>query len=111
MPSLEDLTHSMKQLKDSGEADVKLSKETRDKYVALIKNFRTALKAERDNLNGLEALGNAGTFASATQTKSNLQSNVVDTGGIQKTLDKYLDYLDEFEATVKKSCDRIIESG
>jgi hypothetical protein len=106
-----DLTSNMKAIHDNGPADVKLSAETRDQYLKVVQKFRDALAAERRNMDGLEKLGNVGGYSSANQTKTNLELNVTGIGGIQETMDKYLAYLDEFEATVKKAADRLLKNG
>jgi hypothetical protein len=108
---IDGLTDSLNDLKDNGKADVKLSAETRDKYLKLISTFRDALQAQRKNMNGLEAIGNVGLFESANQTKRNLQIDVTGIEGIQQSTDKYLDYLDAFADTVKKAADRLLHNG
>jgi hypothetical protein len=108
---IDSLTDGLKQLKDNGKADVKLSAETRDKYLKLISTFKDALQAERKKMNGLEAIGNVGLFQSANQTKRNLQIDVIGVQGIQQSTDKYLDYLDTFADTVKKAADRLLHDG
>jgi hypothetical protein len=109
--AIDDFTTAMKELGKSGPADVKLSTETRDAYLKIIKAFRDSLQTERDKMPALEALGNPGTLGSAGTTKNNLQRDVTGSAGIERTLDKYLHYLDEFEKTVKEACKRLIESG
>jgi hypothetical protein len=109
--AIDDYTKNIKALHDKGEADLKLSPETRDEYLRVIKDFRAALQAERTNMNGLELLGNVGGYRSANQTKSNLELNVTGLGGIEDTINKYLTYLDEFESTVKKAADRLLKHG
>jgi hypothetical protein len=108
---MDQLTSNIDQLKDSGSADVKLSPTTRDQYLKLINDYRSALKAESDKMVGLVSLGNPGTFGSANQTRNNLQDDVTGLGGIQRTMGKHLDYLDEFSDTVKKTADRLIANG
>jgi hypothetical protein len=109
--SIPGLTDGLKTLQKGGKPDVKLSPATRDKYLALIRGYQKALKVERDRMNGLETLGNPGPLSSAQQTRSNLQLDVTDTTGAQSTVDKYLDYLDELQTTVKKACDQLMKSG
>jgi hypothetical protein len=105
--AIEDLTNQMKMLKDAGPADLELSEATRDQYVRLIQNFRNELKIQRDNAVGLTEIGYPGGFDSATQTRTQLQTNVVGVEGILATLDKYIGYLDEFEAAVIAACKRL----
>jgi hypothetical protein len=56
-------------------------------------------------------LGNPGSLGSAVQTKNNLNLDVTGLDGIEQAVDQYLNYLDEFETTVKKASDRLIQSG
>jgi len=50
-------------------------------------------------------------LGSAVQTKNNLNLDVTGLDGIEQAVDQYLNYLDEFETTVKKASDRLIQSG
>jgi hypothetical protein len=109
--SISDLTSALKQLQNSGPADLKLSAETRDKYLKIISTFRSALQAARTKMSNLGALGSPGSLGSAVQTQSNLNLDVSGLSGIEPTIDQYLSYLDEFETTVKKAADRLIQSG
>src|SRR3954447_6579114 len=111
MGALDDLTSNMNQLKDGKTADLKLSTESRDAYLKAIRACGDSLKAERAKMNSLETLAYPGSFGSAVQTQRNLQDDVTGLAGIQRTLDKYLDYLDAFEATVKNTADLILKSG
>jgi hypothetical protein len=106
--SVDEYTNNMDALKKDGPADVKLSDTTRDKYVNIIFNCKNALKTRRAALNGLENLGNVGTLGSARETQTNLQTGVLNA---QQVIDKYIEYLDSFEALVKKAADRLIKSG
>jgi hypothetical protein len=110
-PSVTNLTDGLKQIAKSGPADVKLSSETRDKYLGIVRTFRDSLQIERDKMRHLETLNYAGGLPSAVQTKNMLESDVTGFGGIEEAVDKYLSYLDQFEKTVKKACDRAIQSG
>lgn len=105
--AIEDLTNQLKQLKEHGEADLQLSPFMRDQYLVAIRDFRSALKDQRDKIDGLDGLGDPGGYESAQETKLRLVLNVVDTDGILATLDKYIDYLDEFKATVTAACKRL----
>ena len=109
--TLPGLTDGLKKLQKDGPADVKLSTDTRDKYLKLISDYRDTLKAARNKMNGLENLDNPGTLSSALTTVQNLKLDVTDVTGIEHALDKYIDYLDELEKTVKAACDRLIHSG
>jgi hypothetical protein len=109
--SITGLTDGLKDLQTKGKVDLKLSPATRDRYLALIRQYQTSLKIERDRMNGLETLGYPGPLSSAQQTRANLQLDVTDLTGAQRTIDKYLDYLDELQDTVKKACDQLMKSG
>jgi hypothetical protein len=109
--SISDLTSGLKQIQKSGPVDLKLSTETRDKYLNIITTFRTALQAQRTSMSNMGSLGNPGMLGSAVQTKNNLNLDVTGLDGIEQAVDQYLNYLDEFETTVKKASDRLIQSG
>jgi hypothetical protein len=109
--SVADLTKGMKDLKDKGPADVKLSHDARDKYVTIIGNFRNALQDEHKKMQSMPDLQDPGSFASAQQTRRNLLSNVTGFDGAEPTIKKYIDYLDAFEETVKKAADRLLDNG
>src|ERR1700733_5145166 len=99
-PSIDSLTSDMKNFKN-GPADLKLSAETRDQYLAILATYRNSLNDERGKMKQLETLGNVGTLASARQTKNNLQTDITGAQGIQQSVTKYLEYLDDFDAAIK----------
>lgn len=105
------LTQGLKDLQKNGKADIKLSTETRDKYLKIISTFRSTLQAERNKMSNQQSLGNPGALNSAAITKENLQLDITGLLGAQRSVDSYLHYLDEFETTVKKAADRMIQSG
>jgi hypothetical protein len=105
------LTDGLKDIQKNGKADLKLSSATRDKYLSIISNFRSALQAQQKAIAGLPGLGFPGELASAGQTKQNLELDVTGLTGIEPAVNKYLDYLDEFEKTVKAAADKLIHSG
>ena len=72
---------------------------------------RTALETERKKMNNQESLGDPGGFQSGILTKQNLMLDMTGLTGAQRSMDQYLDYLDEFAKTVKKACDNLINSG
>lgn len=105
--AIEDLTTGLTQLKEHGEADLQLSDFIRDQYVAAVQDFRGVLQDQRDKILGLRTLGNPGGYDSAVETRNRLVLNVVETDGVLDTLDKYIAYLDEFEATVNAAFKRL----
>jgi hypothetical protein len=112
--AIEDLTNQLKQLKEHGEADLQLSPAMREQWVWAIRDFRGALQAQRDKITGtggngenLKNLGGPGGYWSAVETRNRLLLNIDGTDGILAILDKYIDYLDEFEATVNAACKRL----
>jgi len=107
---IDSLTNDMKNFKN-GPVDLKLSPATRDKYLAIITTFRDSLAGERDKMSQLETLGNVGTLDSAAQTKKNLENDVTGPQGIEDSVTKYLNYLDEFEQAVKEACNRLLDAG
>ena len=109
-PSIDSLTSDMKNFKN-GPADLKLSAETRDQYLAILATYRSSLNDESRKMKQLETLGNVGTLASARQTKNNLQTDVTGAQGIQQSVTKYLEYLDDFDAAIKAACDRLLHAG
>ncbi|WP_156748705.1 hypothetical protein [Mycobacterium sp. 1482292.6] len=109
--NIDNLTQGLKDLQNNGKADVKLSTATRDQYLKIIETYRNALQAERNKMNNQVSLGNPGDLHSANLTKQNLQLDITGLTGAQKSMDKYLAYLDAFEATVNAACNRLIESG
>ena len=108
---IDGLTTNINEIKDNGPADVKLSTQTRDQYLKVIGDFKTALQSQRDSMNNIQPLGDPGTLTSAMQTKANLELDVHGPGGIVETVDKYLNYLSAFEQTVNEAATRLIESG
>lgn len=108
--SIDSLTSDMKNFKN-GPADLKLSAETRDQYLAILATYRNSLNDQSGKMKQLETLGNVGTLASASQTKENLQTDVTGAQGIQQSVTKYLEYLDDFEAAIKAACDRLLHAG
>ena len=106
---IDSLTSDMKKFKN-GPADLKFSAETRDQYLAILATYRNSLHDESGKMNQLDTLGNVGTLASASQTKENLQTDVTGAQGIQHTIAKYLEYLDEFELAIKAACDRMLQA-
>jgi hypothetical protein len=105
--AIEDLTSQLKQLKEHGEADLKLSDTTRDDYVRVVRTFRGVLQDQLDKIDGLRGFGHPGEFTSADETKRRLVGNTDNTDGIVTTLTKYIDYLDEFEATINAAFKRL----
>ncbi|WP_180150403.1 hypothetical protein [Mycobacterium saskatchewanense] len=109
--NIPDLVDGLKQLQDSGPADVKLSSETRDAYLNIISTFRGQLQAQLTAIGKLGSLGSPGSLGSANQTKNNLEMDVSGLDGIEQSINQYLSYLDEFSTTVKKAADRLLQSG
>lgn len=105
--AIEDLTNQLKQLKEHGEADLQLSEFARDQYLATIRDLRGVIKTQRDKAYNLRVMGQPGAYTSAQETKNRLLLNVTGFDGIVETLDKYLDYLDAFEATVNAAFKRL----
>ncbi|CAN5615219.1 hypothetical protein BH11ACT6_BH11ACT6_35400 [soil metagenome] len=106
--SIENATTLMTQLADSGQADLKMSTETRDEYLKVINALRDSLKGRLAEVDEVEPYGDPGLYASAKQTKANLELAVLN---FKKSVNDYIEYLDAFAETVKKACDRAIESG
>jgi len=109
--AIEDLTGQLTMLKEHGAPDLELSEATRDQYVALIRDYRAELQAQRQNAAGLGALFYAGDYDSAKLTRLQLESNVGAPNGILATLDAYIAYLDALEATVNAACKRLLAQG
>jgi hypothetical protein len=105
--AIEDLTSQLKQLKEHGEPDLQLSDAVRDEYVRIVSTFRGALQDQLDKVNGLRGLGHPGDFESADETKRRLIGNIQNTDGIITILTNYIDYLNEFEATVNAAYKRL----
>ena len=110
-PSISDLTSGLKQLQKSGPVDLKLSTETRDNYLNIIGTFRTALQMQRTTMSNMVSMGSPGWLGSAEQTMNNLVNDATGLEGIEQAVDQYINYLDEFETTVKKAADRLIQNG
>lgn len=99
---------AMNHLKDNGQADLKLSPETRDAYLQAITDLRTALESRVREADGVGEYGNPGKFASAQQTKANLELAVAN---FKTSVNDYIEFLDAFAETVKKSADRLMNAG
>ncbi|WAJ46366.1 hypothetical protein OK015_07830 [Mycobacterium sp. Aquia_216] len=109
--NITDLVGELKQLQDSGPADVKLSEATRDAYLNIIKTFRDQLNDQLTAIGKLGSLGSPGSLGSANETKTNLEMDISGLGGIEQSITQYLSYLDQFSTTVKKAADRLLQSG
>lgn len=111
-PSVTDITAGLKQIAKSGPADVKLSTETRDKYLNIIRTFKASLQ---DEFNKMKTLGttnkNVSKLASAIQTQQNLDGDVHSPVGLLQAISNYIDLLEECETTVSKACSRLIQHG
>jgi len=105
------LSSGLKQLQNSGPADLKLSSATQTDYLNIIKAFHTALNNELTTIKNLGGLGNPGSLGSANQTKNNLVLDITGLEGIQQSINQYLSYLEQFSATVKAAGNRLIGSG
>ncbi len=105
------LITGLKQIKDSGQPDVKLSTQTKHNYLQLIGAFHDQLMIQRRKIDNIAPLGDSGKLGSAMQTSANLAMDVSGPGGITDMLDKYLTYLDDFTDTVNKAATRLIQSG
>jgi hypothetical protein len=105
------LSSGLKQIQNSGPADLKLSTETQKAYLQIVKTFHDALNTQLTTLKNLGSLGSPGSLGSANQTKNNLELDISGLDGIQQSINQYLSYLDQFSATVKAAGDRLIGSG
>jgi hypothetical protein len=105
--SIDQLKLQMSALKESGPPDLQLSESAHREYTGLIHTYRSELKAQRDKAISLANLGNVGNWGSAQQTRAELVLGVSGPKGIVTILDKYLTYLDEFEATVDAAYKRM----
>jgi hypothetical protein len=105
------LSSDLKGLQKSGPADLKLSTQTRDAYLGIVKTFHDALNTQLTAIKSLGSLGSPGALGSANQTKTNLELDISGLDGIEPSINQYLSYLDQFSATVKAACDRLIQSG
>jgi hypothetical protein len=105
------LNSGLKQLQNSGPADLKLSTDTQKAYLKIINDFHTALNNELTTIKNLGGLGSPGSLGSANQTKNNLELDITGLGGIQQSINQYLSYLEQFSATVTAAGNRLIGSG
>jgi hypothetical protein len=93
-------------------ADLKLSKAVAEQYLARLTDYRNTLNEALKQTEHLELDSNGGgSLASAQKTIFNLNVDVTDLAGIRSVITKYIDYLDELEKTVRKSCAQLINSG
>jgi hypothetical protein len=106
-----DLTQSLGGLRDSGPKDIKLSDDTKQKYVKLTQTFRFALQDELNKVVGMPTLGNPGQFGSATNTKLLLQNDATGTNGVQSTMQNLVIYLEMFEAAVNSAAGNLLDNG
>jgi hypothetical protein len=109
--NIDNLGAGLQDLIKDGPPDLKLSDETKKKYLALITNFRTGIQYERDAMDRFTAIGDPGTLESASQTKNNFVLDVTGYNGIRPTLNNYLNYLDAFADTLQKAADRALNEG
>ena len=108
--NISDLTDGLKQIQKQG-VDLKLSKETANKYLKAIDDYKSALKTQLKSAQGLPDLGTPPTLNSANDTKTNLKLDASGPNGFEDTLNKYLTYLDQFETTLKKASGQLVDSG
>ena len=108
---IDSLTGDMKNINKTHSADITFSTATRDQYLSILATYRSSLNDQLQKIKQLETLGNVGTLDSANQTKDNLQTDVTGNKGIEEFVNKYLDYLDEFEQSIKTAADRLIQHG
>lgn len=92
----------------AGDVDLKISVAGRDQYVKAIDALRSDLVSAKAQLSQLKAIGNAGTYPSATDTKAGLEG---DAQTLEDTLTGYIAYLDAYKQTVIDACNRMIQSG
>jgi hypothetical protein len=105
------LTDNLNQIKSTGPADLKLSSETLNQYMAALTTFHSALQTQRTAMNNVGPLGNVGTLTSAQQTSTNLGLDVTGPLGITETTDKYVTYLEDFMTTVLDAGIKSLQSG
>jgi hypothetical protein len=122
--AIEDFTSQLQVLQDQleshGDADLQLSETAKRDYIDAIEDFRTELKSKRDMaassrfgdgflVGGYSSVDSVqvGGFPSAQETARLLHRNVVGADGICAKLDKYIEYLDEFEETVSACFSRM----
>lgn len=102
-----ELTGHLKMLNVSGPTDLQLSEATRDKYLALVHEYRDALVKQRNRVPLLGNLGIAGGYRSAIDTKERLEQNATGLDGIYNTLGDYIEYLNVFADTVNAAFRRM----
>jgi hypothetical protein len=105
------LNAGLKEIQKSGPADLKLSTETQNAYLQIVKTFHDTLNTQLTTIKNLGSLGSPGSLGSANQTKNNLELDITGLNGIQQSINQYLSYLEQFSATVKAAGDRLIGSG
>ena len=108
--SINELLNGMRQLKESGGRDVRLTPTAAHDYLHVVGAFKTTLKGYRDQAADLadsSKYGNPGGFVSATQTRAQLVGAVIAANnGLVANFDGYLTYLDEVEKAVKAALTR-----
>jgi hypothetical protein len=92
----------------NGPADLKISTEVKDAYIAAITDFRTVLQDQLTKLNALPAYGPTGGFQSAYQAKKNLENGLDE---FKQYISDYNAYLDELVETVNEAAKRLIANG
>ena len=108
--SIGDLTNQMKSLQSS--TTLELSEAVMTLYTDRITTFRNALVAEQGKLKDLFIVENVGVVQSASQLKDELNLNINDSAqGIWYKLQAYIDYLNEFENTVKAAAGKQLAEG
>ena len=108
--SIGDLTNQMKSLQSS--TTLELSEAVMNLYIARIATFRDVLKAEQGKLKDLFIVENVGGVQSAGQLRDELNLNINDSAqGIWYKLQAYINYLDEFENTVKAAAGKLLAEG
>jgi hypothetical protein len=105
------LNSGLKDIQKSGPADLKLSTETQNAYLQIVKTFHDTLNTQLTTIKNLGSLGSPGSLRSANETKNNLELDITGLNGIQQSINQYLSYLEQFSATVKAAGDRLIGSG
>lgn len=109
--STTDLTSGLKDIQKNGKADLKMTAAARDKYLKIINTYLSTLKAERKKMSNQESLGDPGALQSGVLTKQNLLLGMTGLTGAERSLDQYIDYLDELSTTVKKAFDHLMQAG
>ncbi|BBX39887.1 hypothetical protein [Mycobacterium simiae] len=105
------LNSGLTDLQKNGPVDLKLSTQTRDAYLNIVKTFHDALNTQLTTIKNLPNLGDPGALGSAIQTKNNLALDISGLDGIEQSVNQYLSYLQQFSATVKAACDRLTGAG